>query len=155
MVTGGIDVGGHRAAGRGDRGDVTAAQRIPRARVARWVLLAADSSAIRQWRPSGSQRSLPIRCVIEVDDASDRVELPDQSSASVHWRTRGADTAPGSILLSALRDGLAAGPGYCWVAGEASAIRQARTYLVADGRLDRHSVVTRGYWRLGAVNHPD
>jgi NADPH-dependent ferric siderophore reductase len=42
-----------------------------------------------------------------------------------------------------------------WVAGEASAIRQARTYLVADGRLDRDSVVTRGYWRLGAVNHPD
>ena len=65
------------------------------------------------------------------------------------------DTAPGSILLSALRDGLAAGPGFCWVAGEASAIRQARTYLVADGRLDRDSVVTRGYWRLGAVNHPD
>lgn len=123
---------------------------------ARWVLLAADSSAI----PAVAtilevERSLPIRCVIEVDDASDRVELPDQSPASVHWPTRGAGTAPGSILLSALRDGLPAGPGFCWVAGEASAIRQARTYLVADGRLDRDSVVTRGYWRLGAVNHPD
>jgi NADPH-dependent ferric siderophore reductase len=123
---------------------------------ARWILLAADSSAIPALATILEvKRSLPIRCVIEVDDASDRVELPDQSPASVHWRTRGADTAPGSILLSALRDGLPAGPGFCWVAGEASAIRQARTYLVADGRLDRHSVVTRGYWRLGAVNHPD
>ena len=98
---------------------------------------------------------LPIRCVIEIDDTRDRIELPDQPSASVHWQTRGPGAALGSTLLSALRDGLATGSGYCWVAGESHAIRQARTYLVADGRLDRDSALTRGYWRVGAVNYPD
>ena len=39
--------------------------------------------------------------------------------------------------------------------GESGAIRQARTYLLTRDRLDRDSVVTRGYWRFGAVNHPD
>jgi NADPH-dependent ferric siderophore reductase len=121
-----------------------------------WIVLAADGSAIPAVATILEVESrLPIRCIIELDDARDRVELPDQASASVHWQTRGTAAAPGSTLLSALRDGLATGPGFCWVAGESQAIRRAQTYLVADDRLNRDSVVTRGYWRMGAVNHPD
>lgn len=121
---------------------------------ARWVLVAADSSAIPAVATIlEAEHGLPIRCVIEVDDESDRIELP--GTASVDWRVRKVGAAPGSTLLSALRDGLDTGPGFCWVAGEASAIRRARTYLLADGGLDRDNIVTRGYWRLGAVNHPD
>lgn len=123
---------------------------------ARWVHLAADSSAIPAVATIlEAEHQLPIRVVIEVDDARDRIELPDRSSVSAEWRTRGADAAPGSTLLAALREGLEAGPGFCWIAGEASAIRKARTYLLTEAGLDRDSVVTRGYWRLGEVNHPD
>ena len=123
---------------------------------ARWILLAADSSAIPAVATILEVEShLPIRCIIEVDDARDRVELPHHTSATVEWRTREADATPNSTLLSALHEDLAAGPGFCWVAGESGAIRQARTYLLTRDRLDRDSVVTRGYWRFGAVNHPD
>jgi NADPH-dependent ferric siderophore reductase len=123
---------------------------------ARWVLLAADNSAIPAVATILELNSqLPIRCIIEIDDARDRIELPDQWPASVHWQTRQADAAPGSTLLSALRDDLDAGPGFCWMAGESSTIRQARTHLLTSDALDRDSVVTRGYWRLGTVNHPD
>lgn len=122
----------------------------------RWMLLAADSSAVPAVATILEVEShRPIRCIIEVDDARDRVELPHHSSATVEWRTRETDATPSSTLLSALHENLATGPGFCWVAGESRAIRQARTYLLTRDRLDRDSVVTRGYWRFGAVNHPD
>lgn len=38
---------------------------------------------------------------------------------------------------------------------EAQAVREARSYLLTDRGLPRPQVTTRGYWRVGAANHPD
>ncbi|MGA5431388.1 siderophore-interacting protein [Streptomyces cellulosae] len=38
---------------------------------------------------------------------------------------------------------------------EAQAVREARSYLLTDRGLPRPRVTTRGYWRVGAANHPD
>ncbi|MFB7940877.1 SIP domain-containing protein [Streptomyces sp. NPDC056049] len=40
------------------------------------------------------------------------------------------------------------------IACEASAVRTARTYLPDDRMLPRPRVTTRGYWRVGAADHP-
>jgi NADPH-dependent ferric siderophore reductase len=50
-----------------------------------WILLAVDGSAIPALATILEVESrIPIRCVVELDDARDRVELPDRASASVH-----------------------------------------------------------------------
>ncbi|MCM3924575.1 siderophore-interacting protein, partial [Frankia sp. AiPs1] len=54
-----------------------------------------------------------------------------------------------SVAAASLPAGTAA-----WVAGEASAVRRIRRQLLDSG-LDRGQVSTRGYWRLGAADHPD
>ncbi|WP_166981218.1 siderophore-interacting protein [Paramicrobacterium fandaimingii] len=38
---------------------------------------------------------------------------------------------------------------YAWIAGEASAIKTIRRFLVSESGLDRKSVAFMGYWRLG------
>jgi NADPH-dependent ferric siderophore reductase len=42
-----------------------------------------------------------------------------------------------------------------WVACEAAAMRRIRQHFLRDRGLPARSLVTRGYWRLGAANHPD
>ena len=34
-------------------------------------------------------------------------------------------------------------------------MRDIRRYLLADRKVPRDSLVTRGYWRVGEQNHPD
>ncbi|GAB2520865.1 siderophore-interacting protein [Paramicrobacterium agarici] len=46
-------------------------------------------------------------------------------------------------------DAPGAGDMYAWIAGEASAIKTIRRFLVSESGLDRRSVAFMGYWRLG------
>ena len=34
-------------------------------------------------------------------------------------------------------------------------MREIRAYLLGERGLDRATVHTQGYWRIGAVDHPD
>ena len=42
-----------------------------------------------------------------------------------------------------------------WVATEATAVRAIRRQLVDERDVSTERLVTRGYWKLGASNHPD
>ena len=61
-----------------------------------------------------------------------------------------------SALLAAL-EGFAwpAGEGRVYVGCESNAMRRLRAEIVAASGLERSRIITRGYWRIGAVNHPD
>jgi NADPH-dependent ferric siderophore reductase len=91
------------------------------------------------------------------------VVAPDEARAlagpphtDVRWLPRAKGAAPGSALLAAL-DGFAwpAGTGRVYVGCEAVAMRELRAAIIASSGLPRDRVIARGYWRVGAVNHPD
>ena len=46
---------------------------------------------------------------------------------------------------------LKSAPLYAWLAGEASAIKSLRRFLVSEHGVDRRAVAFMGYWRLGKV----
>jgi NADPH-dependent ferric siderophore reductase len=50
---------------------------------------------------------------------------------------------------------LPAGSGRVYVGCEAAAMRRIRTHLLQDRGLDPATIVTRGYWKLGAVDYTD
>ncbi|HEY3896592.1 MAG TPA: siderophore-interacting protein [Pseudonocardiaceae bacterium] len=124
---------------------------------ARWLLLGGDTSAmpalatILEIGPGAA-----TTCLIELSDPSEQINLPAPQGCKVEWLVRDPSAEPGSALLDRLRSAaLPPTPGFVWIAAEASCIRAARRHLLTERGLDRHHVVTRGYWRAGAVNHPD
>jgi NADPH-dependent ferric siderophore reductase len=62
---------------------------------------------------------------------------------------------PGSLLEAAVR-GVAMSEGTrVYVACEAGAVRRIRRHLLQERGLSPQQAVTRGYWKLGATDHPD
>jgi NADPH-dependent ferric siderophore reductase len=124
---------------------------------ARWQLLAGDDSAI----PAISTIieagiTVPTEVLIEtLSPEGDRPVLPDHPLASIEWVTLDRES-PGVALEEALsRWALPAGSGSLWIAAEAVAVRRIRKSLLEKRSIAPDVVVTRGYWREGAVNHPD
>jgi NADPH-dependent ferric siderophore reductase len=122
---------------------------------AEWHLLAGDSSAIPAIATIlSAQPDLGISAIVEVDDLLDAQALPTSARDGIQFVVREPEQISGAALLDALLGHRTpAGGGFVWIAAEALIIRQARLQLA--GRFDRHSLVTRGYWRAGQVNHPD
>ena len=48
-----------------------------------------------------------------------------------------------------------AGRIYVWMALESGAMHRIRRYLMDDAGLPPEQMITRGYWKLGAADHPD
>jgi NADPH-dependent ferric siderophore reductase len=94
---------------------------------------------------------------LEVQDAAEEQPLDSAAHARLHWLHRWpSDGRPGQLLVEAVRNAaLPARDGAVWVACEAGAMREIRAYLLGERGLDRAVVHTPGYWRIGAVNHPD
>lgn len=117
-----------------------------------WHLLIGDDTAL----PAIARRlqELPATtraiAVIEVADASARIDLPSEADARITWCHR--DQAPaGDGLLRAVRDlSLPPGEGYAWAAGESGAIRAIRQHLLGERGLDKSRVHAAGYWKRGA-----
>ena len=124
-----------------------------------WFLLAGDDTAI----PAISTilESLPpaasAMVFLEVEDRDDEVEIPAHPHATITWLHRGSDaTHAGGPLEASLRNyPFPEGSGRIYVACESGAMRRIRTLLLTDKTINREHVVTRGYWKLGAVDHPD
>ena len=124
-----------------------------------WFLLAGDDTAI----PAISTilEALPptarATVFIEVVDRDDECELPAHRNAKVIWLHRGSDPRhAGGPLEASLRNlALPDGSGRIYVACEAGAMRRIRAHLLADKTINREHVITRGYWKLGATDHPD
>ncbi len=124
-----------------------------------WFLLAGDDSAI----PAIATilESLPpaasAKVFLEVVDRDDEVDIPAHPNTTVTWLHRGPDaTHAGGPLEASLRNyPFPEGNGRIYVACESGAMRRIRALLLTDKTINREHVVTRGYWKLGAVDHPD
>jgi NADPH-dependent ferric siderophore reductase len=94
---------------------------------------------------------------VEVVDDAEQRPLPNPGASVIHWVPRGTDnTAAGRALDAALR----AAPrppadAQVYIACEAMAMRRIRQLLIDELKVPRSQVIGRGYWKLGAVNHPD
>jgi len=99
----------------------------------------------------------PVKLLVEVVDGREERALPGATLADIHWLPRGTDkNNAGEALLIALR-GMAAPPfgTRIYIACEAMAMRRIRQWLIDELAVPRSQIVGRGYWKLGAVNHPD
>ena len=124
---------------------------------AEWHLLAGDESAlpaiatILEVLPATAQAIV----YVEVLDAAEEQIVQSPARVEWHWLHRG-DAAPGSKLESAVRAAkLPEGNGRAWVACEALVMRNLRCHLLNDRGMERATINTQGYWKLGAANHPD
>jgi NADPH-dependent ferric siderophore reductase len=123
-----------------------------------WYVILGDDAAlpaietILEALPAGTKTTV----LLEVVAADEARPLAGPAQTDVRWLVRGAGAAPGSALLQGL-EGFAwpAGAGRVYVGCEATALRQLRTTILAASGLDKERVIARGYWRVGAVNHPD
>jgi NADPH-dependent ferric siderophore reductase len=124
-----------------------------------WYLLAGDDSAIPALCTimESVPASIPVRALIEVVDEQEQHDLPGGANVTVEWLFRGPDAAlAGRRLEAAVRAAqLPPGPGRIYVACESDAMRRIRRHLLSERNLDRTQLVTRGYWHLGVVDHPD
>jgi NADPH-dependent ferric siderophore reductase len=126
---------------------------------AQWYLLAGDDTAIPaiatilEALPGNMRASV----LLEVVDAAEERALTSAPHIEVRWLHRGADPArAGSLLEAAVRRlELPAGEGRVYVACEADAMRRIRRHLLVERGVPKPHLVTRGYWRLGATDHPD
>jgi NADPH-dependent ferric siderophore reductase len=124
-----------------------------------WYLLAGDDTAIpalctiMETVPA----SIPVRALVEVVDEQEQHELHAGANVTTEWLFRGPDvTQAGRRLEAAMRAAeLPPGPGRIYVACESDAMRRIRRHLLQERGLDRAQLVTRGYWHLGVVDHPD
>jgi NADPH-dependent ferric siderophore reductase len=122
----------------------------------RWWI-AADESAIPAVGTllEALPASVTADVHIEAGGQDDEIDLPGPAKTTVTWHHRRVPDAWGAELAGAAR---AAGIGdstKVWVACEAAAMRGIRRYLMTERSVPASSLVTRGYWRAGAVNHPD
>lgn len=120
------------------------------------LLLAGDDSAIPAIATileANPQRSTTV--VIErVTGSTTHLPLPEHAGATFTF-VEADDDVPGAALEAALATLASPDPEVAtWVACEATAVRRIRSMLLEQGA-ERERLVTRGYWRLGAANHPD
>ena len=121
---------------------------------ATWQLLVADATGlpglarIAEELPAGAR----AQAVIEVPTEADRQTI--ETNADIEWIWVVGPGGLASELPSVVeRLSLPAGPGYAWVACEASASRRIRSLLrnTHGQPRDRHRAV--GYWTAGAAGH--
>ncbi|HWQ13092.1 MAG TPA: siderophore-interacting protein, partial [Roseiflexaceae bacterium] len=90
-------------------------------------------------------------------DAHEERPLVSAAQLDVTWLHRGEEVAQaGRALEAALRaELLPAGDGRIYVGCEAAAMRRIRRHLLQERGLDPATIVTRGYWKLGAIDYTD
>jgi NADPH-dependent ferric siderophore reductase len=129
-------------------------------READWYVLIGDDTAI----PAISTildvlpPSVKALALLEVVDSAEEHALETRTAnTEIRWLQRGPDPrhAGRELESSVRRMELPPGTGRIYVACEADAMRRIRRHLIAERAFPRERLVTRGYWRLGATDHPD
>jgi NADPH-dependent ferric siderophore reductase len=124
-----------------------------------WFLLAGDDAAlpaietILDALPAEAQ----VRVLLEVVDEHEERPLSTAAQLDITWLHRAAYSAQVGIALeNAVRTmQLPTGNGRVYIGCEAAAMRRIRKHLLQERGLDPATIVTRGYWRLGAVDYTD
>jgi NADPH-dependent ferric siderophore reductase len=73
----------------------------------------------------------------------------------ITWLHRGAHPADTALEDAHRTVEFPAGNGRIYVGCEAAAMRRIRTHLLHERGLDPATIVTRSYWKLGAVDYTD
>jgi NADPH-dependent ferric siderophore reductase len=123
-----------------------------------WYVILGDDAAIPAVETilealPGTTRTTVLLEVVGADEAR---PLAGPAQTDVRWLVRGAGDAPGSALRAGLAD--VRWPdtaGSVYVGCESNAMRALRATILETSGLERSRVIARGYWRTGAVNHPD
>lgn len=114
-----------------------------------WLLVAGDDTALPAIGRLLDEAPDDVRAQVFVEVAErDHVQpLRELPGVTVTWLVR-AGAAPGSLLRDAVR-GAQWWPGapFAWVAGERSAVRDIRRYLVEDRGMPRKDIDFTGYWK--------
>ena len=126
--------------------------------VAQHLLIADDSArpaieTILAALPAGAAAQV----LLEVISAAEERPLQTAATLKVQWLPRGTDhRAAGQPLEAALRAlPTIAADTKIYLACEAAAMRRIRELLAGELGVDRKKIVSRGYWKLDAINHPD
>jgi NADPH-dependent ferric siderophore reductase len=148
------------AASVGDRVLVTGARGAYRIdQGADWTLLVADESALPAVGTilDEAPASARVLLVAEVADEAEQLVFDTAAELTMVWCHRREDHAGfGMLAAQAVRDlTLPGGSGACWVGLEATAMRAVRRRLLDERGMERQQLYTRGYWKLGAADHPD
>jgi len=122
-------------------------------RDADWHLLVGDESALpaiaasTEVLPSGSRG----HAIIEVEDASEEQPLTVPEGVQVQWIHRAASAkAPGIELVDAVRAvDFPAGRVHAFVHGDATFVREVRSYLRFERHVAKEDLSASGYWRRG------
>jgi NADPH-dependent ferric siderophore reductase len=85
------------------------------------------------------------------------LELESPARFEVTWLHHGrAAGLVGRKLEQAVRHfRFPEGNGRIWIGCEAAVMRDIRRHLLNERAMDRAHAHTQGYWKYGAVNHPD
>jgi NADPH-dependent ferric siderophore reductase len=122
---------------------------------AEWLVLAGDETAVPAIGTLvESCAGLGVRPTVVIESAGDDLDLGLPAGADPHFVVADPE-APGRALLEALTRTVPSGDGQVWVAGEARGVRAVRAWLQGERGLPAAATVTRGYWKAGAVDHPD
>ena len=124
-----------------------------------WFLLAGDDAALPAIETilDALPAQARVRVLLEVADEHEQRPLSTAAQLDITWLHRAAHAAEvNTALEQAIRTmQLPAGNGRIYVGCEASAMRRIRTHLLYERGLDPAAIVTRGYWKLGAVDYTD
>jgi NADPH-dependent ferric siderophore reductase len=120
-------------------------------------LLAGDEAAlpaietILDALPQGAR----ARVLLEVADEHEERPLSSAAQLDITWLHRGMSQSDAALEAALCAVQLPEGNGRIYVGCEATVLRRIRRHLLEERGLDPATIVTRGYWKLGAVNHTD
>ncbi|MDR5740632.1 MULTISPECIES: siderophore-interacting protein [unclassified Caballeronia] len=116
-----------------------------------WHLLIGDETALPaiarrlEELPEGTRAAT----LIEVADASSRIELNSRADLYAQWCYH-SESGHSNALLLALRElFLPDGEGYVWAAGEATLMRAVRQVLCNERGIDKRRIRASAYWKRG------
>jgi NADPH-dependent ferric siderophore reductase len=124
-----------------------------------WYLIGGDEAAL----PAVGTllESLPAHCIaqvfVEVANAEEELELASPARVNVTWLHHGGAVGKvGRRLESAVQEfSFPEGDGRLWIGCEAGVMRDIRRHLLIERGMNRAHAHTQGYWKYGAMNHPD
>jgi NADPH-dependent ferric siderophore reductase len=120
-------------------------------------LIAGDEAAlpgvatILEALPAGAS----ARVFVEVADASEELAMDSPAKIDITWLHHGSVAGQvGRGLERAIANASIGADTRVWVGCEAAVMRDIRRALIERGT-DKTHMLTQGYWKYGATNHPD
>jgi NADPH-dependent ferric siderophore reductase len=124
-----------------------------------WYVIGGDEAALPAM--ATILEALPASCFAhvfaEVANGAERLHLESSARFTMTWLYHGGTAGQvGRKLEQAVRQfRFPDGSGRVWIGCEAGVMRDIRRHLLNERAMDRAHAHTQGYWKYGAVNHPD